>query len=120
MLTLLTKAAIVILSNIYMGVKQNSHRSLMISSEDAQTLFYKLIAAGLIRPVDALKDEYRLTRLPAEISLLDILEAIDEPLDCGKELAEDFYVNYGRAAQKLAVINQVARTYLKQIKLYDL
>ena len=141
MLTLLTQAAIKILSNIYIGTKKRSGSPLIVSLEATDVLLCKLTAAGLIRLVNMSEDEpnslqisdavyvpkishdltsYCLTRPPSEISLFDILEAIEEPLDCSKEVAESFYITCGRAAQKLGVINQVAKIYLKQIKLYDL
>ena len=59
-------------------------------------------------------------RKAVEISLLDILEATGEHLNCNRPITEQFYVQYGRAAQKLGIINQIARIYLKEITLTDL
>ena len=55
-----------------------------------------------------------------EISLLDILEATGEHLNCNRPITEQFYAQYGRAAQKLGIINQIARIYLREITLTDL
>lgn len=59
-------------------------------------------------------------RKAVEISLLDILEATGEHLNCNRPITEQFYAQYGRAAQKLGIINQIARIYLKEITLTDL
>lgn len=55
-----------------------------------------------------------------EISLLDILEATGEHLNCNSPITERFYAQYGRAAQKLGIVNQITRIYLKEITLTDL
>lgn len=55
-----------------------------------------------------------------EISLLDILEATGGHLNCNSPITERFYAQYGRAAQKLGIVNQITRIYLKEITLTDL
>ena len=54
------------------------------------------------------------------ISLLDILEATGEHLNCNHPATEDFYLRYGNTAKKLGVVNHMTRLYLEEIKLNDL
>ena len=87
-------------------------------------LLPQLTNAGLIILKDAENPLETQSYIPArnavEISLLDILEATGEHLNCNRPITEQFYVQYGRAAQKLGIINQIARIYLKEITLTDL
>ncbi|WP_240058946.1 hypothetical protein [Bacteroides stercoris] len=87
-------------------------------------LLPQLTNAGLIILKDAENPLETQSYIPArkavEISLLDILEATGEYLNCNRPITEQFYVQYGRAAQKLGIINQIARIYLKEITLTDL
>ena len=63
---------------------------------------------------------YELTRPSVNISLLDILEATGEHLNCNHPATEDFYLRYGNTAKKLGVVNHMTRLYLEEIKLNDL
>lgn len=102
-------------------VRTNGFR---LSEEDRDTLLSQLVSAGLIRLTDNGHprdlQSYVLAHKSAEISLLDILEATGENLNCNHPATEAFYARYGRAAQKLGVVNLVTREYLKEIKLFEL
>lgn len=63
---------------------------------------------------------YDLVRPIQEISLLNVLEATGEHLNCNHPTTEEFYFNYGKAGQKLGVVNYMTRLYLEGIKLIDL
>ena len=54
-----------------------------------------------------------------EISLLEVLEAINGHLNCNHPTSEAFYTRYGKMAQKLGVVNYITRLYLSEIKLID-
>ena len=62
---------------------------------------------------------YKLCRPLCEISLLEVLEAIDGHLNCNHPTTEAFYTRYGKVAQKLGVVNYITRLYLSEIKLID-
>lgn len=92
--------------------------------EQVSELLNRLETAQMIRRKEAFpKDQinsYELLRPIQEISLLDVLEATGEHLDCNRPTTEEFYSNYGRSGQKLGVVNYMTRLYLKEIKLFDL
>ena len=124
MITPMTQVAIAMLNDIYMDADHFQIKEYALS-EDAQCiLLQKLANAGLICCTDKAKPHlpasYRLLRKSSEISLHDILEATGEHLNCNHPTTEQFYMRYGRAAQKLGVVNQMTRLYLKDIKLFDL
>ena len=87
-------------------------------------LLPQLTNAGLIILKDAENPLETQSYIPAkkamEISLLDILEATGGHLNCNSPITERFYAQYGRAAQKLGIVNQITRIYLKEITLTDL
>ena len=62
---------------------------------------------------------YKLCRPLCEISLLEVLEAINGHLNCNHPTSEAFYTRYGKMAQKLGVVNYNTRLYLSEIKLID-
>lgn len=62
---------------------------------------------------------YKLCRPLCEISLLEVLEAINGHLNCNHPTSEAFYTRYGKMAQKLGVVNYITRLYLSEIKLID-
>lgn len=122
MLTLLTQQALAALHDI-----ANHRRSRLdnyqISDADFISLLGKLERAGLIclkadEPSGKLLS-YSLTRASGRISLLNVLEAIGEHLNCNHPTSEEFYMRYGAVAQKLGVINQLTRSFLEDIKLTD-
>ena len=124
MITPKTQAAIAILYDIYTknGIIRTDEYKL--SEEDKHALLCQLTEAGLIYLAD--KDNpqnvqsYYLVKEAADIALLDILEATGEHLNCNHPTTEEFYSRYGRAAQKLGVVNHMTRLYLEEIKLLDL
>lgn len=63
---------------------------------------------------------YELIRPINDLSLLDVLEAIGEHLDCNHPTTEEFYSHYGASGRKLGVVNHMTRLYLKDIKLLEL
>lgn len=87
------------------------------------TLLNKLKESGLIRLKDGsdqgLISSYYLSRPCYNITLLDILEALDEHLNCNHPAYEKMYHRYHRAANKLGVINRMTRIYLSDIRLTD-
>jgi len=124
MLTLLTQVAIAVLNDIY--TKEDNSRQVLacLARQDQELLFGKLCSAGLLALVNPERPDettsYELIRAPKDISLLDILEATGEHLICTCPTTEMFYMRYGKAAQKLGIVNHMTRVYLQEIKLYDL
>ena len=63
---------------------------------------------------------YELVRPYTSISLLDILETLEEHLNCNYPTSEEMYQQYRAAANRLGIINHMTRIYLSEIKLNDL
>ncbi|MCE8549535.1 hypothetical protein J8K77_08345 [Bacteroides fragilis] len=63
---------------------------------------------------------YELTRPSYKISLLNILEATGEHLNCNHPTYEEMYMHCRNAANKLGIINHMTRLYLSEIPLTDL
>ena len=124
MITLKTQAAIAVLNDIYTGEGTARTDECELSEEEKYSLLYKLSLAGLIRLADEEYPQeicsYSPARKSIDVSLLDILEATGEHLNCNHPTTEIFYSKYGNAAKKLGIVNQITRTYLKEIKLFDL
>lgn len=128
MITPKTQAAIELLNEICNGEGTSRQQDYALSQEERQALLHRLTTAGLIRkagrdnPQDIHWDthSYLPAKKPADISLLDILEATGEHLNCNHPTTEGFYSRYGKAALKLGVVNQITRTYLQEIRLTDL
>lgn len=139
MLTPLTLMAVDVLNDIaHGGIPDRSSRHHMTSVELACVLA-KLEVSGLIHrnlymsrntdgtysPVTSEEScicdfaSYSLGRPYAHISLLDILEATGEHLNCNQPTKEELYVTFRTAANKLGVINQMTRIYLSEIMLTD-
>lgn len=123
MLTIRTQVAISILHAITSGqnaMPMNDILSINIVSE----LLEQLEVGGIVRHIPnkdkVLMNSYELTRPVTEISLLDILEATREHLNCNHPTTEEFYTRYANAAKKLGVVNHMTRLYLEEIKLMDL
>lgn len=123
MLSERTLAAIAILKDI--SVDSISRTNLSYYEEVTfNDLLHRLERGGLIclkdpsLPVTLLS--YQLNCPYSKISLLDILEATDEHLNCNKPLDEKLYCRYQVAAQRLGIINQMTRLYLSNIHLSDL
>ena len=128
MITPKTQAAIELLNEICNGEETSRQQDYALSREERRALLHRLTTAGLIRnadrdnPQDIHRDihSYVPARKPADISLLDILEATGEHLNCNHPTTEEFYSRYGKAALRLGVVNQITRTYLQEIRLTDL
>lgn len=124
MLTRFTCAAIAVLYDIYNENACFCPETESLSLHNLSDLLLKLTTGGFIallpgKPTDH-PDSYRLIRSFSQISLLDILEVTDEHLNCNHEPYEMMYQQHRAAANKLGIINQITRKYLKEIKLIDL
>lgn len=124
MLTQLTQTAIAVLYDIYAGGIPYRTAQLTIAPQDLIDILTKFERAGLIHrkgvSSSGLLSSYELTRDYKDISLLNILEALDEHLNCNQPTKEKMYLQYRAAAHRLGVINQMTRLYLSEIKLIDL
>lgn len=129
MLTPRTQKAIALLYDLTLREENSAYSRYRGTPEEAEELLALLEKKGLITPIR--KEEggtekeynhysYRPARPFDEISLLDILEALDEHLDCNRITTEEFYNRYYKVAQKLGVINYMTRSYLQEIKLTSL
>ena len=88
-------------------------------------LLDQLESAGLIRvrtdqSGSGIPKTYELTRPLFRISLLDLMEAVDQHLNCNQPDCEKMYARYHYAAHKLGIVNQMTRAYLSEIPLTDL
>ncbi|MCD8182939.1 MAG: hypothetical protein LUE99_07375 [Bacteroides sp.] len=124
MITPMTQAAIALLNDIYSGGEDYRSRDLTLPDGVRRDLLEKLTAKKLIRLTDKEHpmsvSSYEPVKKIGETSLLDILEATGEHLNCNQPTSEEFYMRYGKAAQKLGVVNHMTRLYLEEIKLPDL
>ena len=134
MLTKLTQTAIAVLNDIADGGRFDHLSDMGIAPETLADLLSKLEHGGLIRrkPVIASCSgntstinstptaSYELCHSYTEITLLQILEATGEHLNCNYPTKEEFYNRYGRAAVRLGVVNHMTRLYLAEIKLPEL
>ncbi|KAB5319957.1 hypothetical protein F9949_01955 [Bacteroides stercoris] len=124
MITPRTQTAIAVLKCIYARDYGTCIKPCTLTEKEKQALLLQLSIAKFILLKDAENPLETQSYIPArkavEISLLDILEATGEHLNCNRPITEQFYAQYGRAAQKLGIINQIARIYLKEITLTDL
>ena len=127
MITPRTQTAIAVLKCIYARDYGTCIKPCTLTEGQMRILLPLLIQLSIAKFI-LLKDtenpleiqSYIPARKAVEISLLDILEATGEHLNCNRPITEQFYAQYGRAAQKLGIINQIARIYLKEITLTDL
>lgn len=134
MLSPLTQIAITLLHDIAM---HEPHEAIghCTSPEELRYIYTRLEQKGMIcrnekekEKVNTTEDadadtyttcSYKLCRPLCEISLLEVLEAIDGHLNCNHPTTEAFYTRYGKVAQKLGVVNYITRLYLSEIKLID-
>ena len=122
MLTSLTQQALAVLHDIA-SREAGRLKNYPAGEIDLPPLLHKLEKAGLIfldpdLPADDFLS-YRLCRPLNCISLLDVIEATGEHLNCNRPTSEEFYFRYGAVAQKLGVVNQMTRSFLADIKLTD-
>lgn len=124
MLTPLTQTALAVLNDISCGEASPRNKQCAFSPNTLADVLSKLELYGLIRLLPGKSREnilsYELTCPPDKITLLNVLEAIGEHLNCNHEVYEEMYYRYGIAARKLGVINRMTRLYLAEIKLTDL
>ena len=134
MLSPLTQIAITLLHDIAM---HGPHEAIghCTSPEELRYIYTRLEQKGMICRNEKEKEKvkttedadadtyttcsYKLCRPLCEISLLEVLEAIDGHLNCNHPTTEAFYTRYGKVAQKLGVVNYITRLYLSEIKLID-
>lgn len=123
MLTQATLASIALLREIALNENNHSGDNSFDGKEPIE-LINKLVASGLIRLLPGRDSgsihSYELTRPLHSISLLNLLEATGEHLNCNHPTREEFYCRFGRAAQKLGVVNHMTRLYLNDISLVEL
>ena len=123
MLSELTQIAIDVLYDIHAG--GISYRTLRydITPEAYAVVLRKLHDGGLIRPKATTDPDivlpYELTHSYVEISLLQILEAMGEHLNCNHPADEKLYQGNRQVASRLGIINHITRLYLSEIKLTD-
>lgn len=122
MLSIPTQAAIAILHDISSGSDLQAS-NFLFSEEEWRKLLDELETGRLIRllpdKMPGTLSSYELCRPLPEISLLDVLRATDEPIRCTVPTPESFYLRHGQIANKIGVLNQVARTFLADIKISD-
>ena len=118
----MTQAAIAVLNDIYAGGDTARTDACRLTEQDI--LLSKLLRAGLIKLSERGEPRnirsYSPVRESSDVSLLDILEATGEHLNCNHPTTEEFHMRYGKAAQKLGIVNYITREYLKEIKLFEL
>ena len=129
MLTPLTQTAIAVLYDIYTGGYPYRTTQYPVAPHCLTELLTRLETGGLIRrknlpgtnlPAGDPLSSYELARPYSSISLLDVLEALDEHLNCNHPTREEMYAQYRLAANRLGIINHMTRLYLSEIKLFDL
>ena len=95
----------------------------LLSAEEWKDLFDKLEKGHLIRCLPDKEpgnlSSYALWHPLSEISLLDVLQALNEPIRCNMPTPEEFYIYHSQIANKIGIFNQVARTFLADIKIAD-
>ena len=122
MLSIRTQTAIAVLQDLsFDTVLQTAN--FLLSEGEWKDLFDKLEAGRLIRRLPnkepGILSSYELSRPLSDISLLDVLEATNEPISCNMPTPEEFYIYHRQIANKIGVFNQVARTFLADIKIAD-
>ena len=123
MLTLRTKLALAILHDI----RHEDYRlstSFNYPPSEMTALLQALSQGHLIvlmenQPCD-LPESYRLACEYHRISLLSILEALGEGVYFNHPSDESFYSRYGTTARKLGIVNQMTRSYLKEISIAEI
>lgn len=122
MLSIRTQTAIAVLHDIALGNDLQS-ANFLHSEEEWKELFDKLEQGQLIRLLPDKKSgklsSYALRRPLPEVSLLDVLQALNEPIRCNMPTPEEFYIQHSQIANKVGIFNEVARTFLADIKIAD-
>lgn len=122
MLSTCTQTAIAVLHDIASGNNLQS-ANFLLSKGEWKDLFDKLEQGQLIRCLPDKKpgilSSYELLRPLPELSLLDVLQVLNEPIRCNQPTPEEFYILHSLIANKIGIFNQVARTFLADIKISD-
>ena len=117
MLTLKTRYALALLHDIYQPALRHSDKYHFPSTELIYTL-EQLRSAGLVTclpdALPGLLSAYSFTKPYQEITLLDVLSAIDEGICFNHKNDVYFYEYYGCLARKLGVVNHMVRLYLSE------
>lgn len=124
MITILTQTAITVINDIANLSFSNHSEQYSLTSEELNNLLSQLEKGNIIRRqtsgyLSEKPNIYELTRSKNAISLLDVLEATGEHINCNHPISEDMYTHFHNVAPRLGVLNQFARTYLSQIRLTD-
>ena len=129
MLTLRTQKAIALMYDLTLREEDSVHTRYGTTPQEVEELLACLEKKGLIIHTQEGEGDgaerncnrygYRPARPFSQISLLDILEALDEHLNCNCPTTEEFYSHFIRVAQKLGVVNRMTRIYLEEIKLTE-
>lgn len=122
MLSICTQTAIAVLHDIASDNDLQS-ANFLFSEEEWKDLFDKLEQGQLVRRLPDKEpgklSSYLLWRPLPEISLLDVIQALNESIRCNMPTPEEFYVNHSQIAKKVGIFNEVARTFLSDIKIAD-
>jgi len=122
MLSIYTQTAIAVLHDIASGNNLQS-ANFLLSEGEWKELFDKLEQGQLIRLLPDKKpgtlSSYELQRSLPELSLLDVLQVLNESIRCNQPTPEEFYILHSLIANKIGIFNQVARTFLADIKISD-
>lgn len=124
MFTQLTQTTIAILYDIANGGIPNHSKKYELSIKGFMSIVIKLEQKGLIRLKLESKKElissYELTYPMNQITLLDILEAIGEEIDCKRFIPEKIYEQAKNETNWPKTIDRIIRAYFEEIKLTDL
>lgn len=122
MLSIRTQTAIAVLHDIDLGNDLQS-ANFLLSEGEWKELFDKLEEGQLIRLLPDRESgrlsSYVMRRPLPEVSLLDVLQALNEPIRCNMPTPEEFYIQHSQIANKVGIFNEVARTFLADIKIAD-
>lgn len=122
MLSIRTQTAIAVLHDIALGNDLQS-ANFLLSEVEWKELFDKLEQGQLIRLLPDRESgrlsSYVMRRPLPEVSLLDVLQALNEPIRCNMPTPEEFYIQHSQIANKVGIFNEVARTFLADIKIAD-
>lgn len=122
MISILTQAAITLLHDISTGNNQQLE-TYSLSTEELAQVLCQLETKGLIYLLPdhkaGISSSYKLSRPLYELNLLEVLEALDEPVRFNCPTSEAFYEQHGSVAQQVGVLNHMARRLLSEIRLCD-
>lgn len=124
MITQKTQRAILVLKDISGQFSITFLKPAAIPYEELADILFKLRKGHLIQlkspgdPPDVISS-YLLTRPLRSTSLLDVLECLNETLNCTRPISERMYDLFPRVANRLGIVNMVTRTYLSNIDLTD-